>query len=175
MILFKLSQPHWYCTTTKKQQKLVFKRWRLHCLPSTWLQLHHLILHCSSSTSKIPTECSSWLPLYFLALFSETFSQLKLVQKIQQAPEHAHTRFRRTVQVPHWLWWAAPSANPMWWNYTSNFCVTQNNWSSLRGKSTGGPREGGQEQPLQQLCTRNPFPLPRDGPVSSAHIPATEF
>lgn len=57
-------------------------------------------LHCSSSTSKILTECSSWLPVYFSALFSETFLQLELVQKIQQAPEHAHTRFRRTVQVP---------------------------------------------------------------------------
>lgn len=117
----------------------------------TWLQLHQF-----DSFTAAPVLLKSLLSavvgnLPFFALFSETFSQLKLVQKIQQGPERAHTRFRRTLQVPHWLWWAAPSANSMWWNYTLNFCVTLNNWSSIRGKSTGGlsDHQGGRQPPGQ--------------------------
>lgn len=115
----------------------MLKRWRLHCLPS------HL-------TPAAPFDSFTAAPILLKSLLSAVVGyltafllnylvqwdifQLKLVWKIQQAPECAQIRFGRTVRVPHWLWWAAPSANSMWWNYTWNFCVTQNNWSSRRGK-----------------------------------------
>lgn len=155
----------------------MLKRWRLHCLPS------HL-------TPAAPFDSFTAAPILLKSLLSAVVGyltafllnylvqwdifQLKLVWKIQQAPECAHIRFGRTVRVPHWLWWEAPSANSMWWNYTWNFCVTQNNWSSRRGeKAQASPvttRQGGRKgrgNHSQQLCTRNPFPLPRDDPVAA--------
>lgn len=103
----------------------MLKMWRLHCLHS------HL-------TPATPFDSFTAAPIFLKSLLSALVGTslpfclvqwdiftAKLIWQIQQAPECAHLRFRRAVQMPHWLWWVAPSANSMWWNYTLSFCVTQ--------------------------------------------------
>lgn len=125
MILFYLSQLHWYCTTSKEATAYCqTKAEGSTAFPPTCLQLHHSTLTAAPIPPKSLLGAVVGLPLCFFPKFPSSvshFSNLNWYRRIQQAPEPEQVRSGRGIEVSHWFWWAIVSAYSMFWNYAWNF------------------------------------------------------